>query len=54
MQNLNIFLSLKIVFILANSADTNKMPQYVAFHLCLLCLPVSTIERVKGKSAFSI
>ena len=54
MQNLNMFLSLKIVFILANSADTNEMLQYVAFHLCLICLPVSTIKRVKGKSAFTI
>ena len=30
--------SLKIVFVLANSADPDKMPQYVAFHLDLLCL----------------
>ena len=54
MQNLNIFLSPKIVFILAKLADTYEMPQYVAFHLCLLSLPVSTIKRAKGKSAFSI
>ena len=33
------FLSLKIVFILANSAYPNKMPHYAAFHLGLHCLP---------------
>ena len=27
------FMSLKIVLILANSADPNEMPHYVAFHL---------------------
>ena len=31
----NIFLALKIVFILANSADPDKMSHYVAFHLGL-------------------
>ena len=28
-----------IVFVLANSADTDEMPHYVAFHLGLHCLP---------------
>ena len=32
-------LSLKIVFILANSADPDEMPNYGAFHLSLYCLP---------------
>ena len=30
-----VFLSLKIVFILANSEDPDEMPPYVAFHLGL-------------------
>ena len=33
-----IFLSLKIAFILVNSADSDEMPPYVAFHLGLHCL----------------
>ena len=32
------FLSLKIVFILANSADPDEMPHKAAFHLGLHCL----------------
>ena len=35
----DIFLSLKIVCILANSADSDEMPPYVAFHQGLHCLP---------------
>ena len=31
--------SMKIVFILANSADPDEMPPYAAFHLGLYCLP---------------
>ena len=34
----DVLLSLKIVFILANSADPNEMLLYVAFHLGLICL----------------
>ena len=30
----------KIYFVLANSADPDEMPQYVAFHLGLHCLPM--------------
>ena len=37
--NYNVFLFLKIVFILANSADPGEMPPYVAFHLGFHCLP---------------
>ena len=33
-----VFLSLKIVFVLANSADLDKIPHYVAFHMGLHCL----------------
>ena len=34
-----IFLSLKMDFVLANSADTDKMMHYAVFHLGLHCLP---------------
>ena len=37
--NCDAFMSLKIVFIFANSADPDEMPPYVAFHLVLHCLP---------------
>ena len=33
-----VFLSLKIDFVLVNSADPDEMPHYVAFHLGLHCL----------------
>ena len=32
-QNKSIFLSLKIVFVLANSVDPDEMPHNVTFHL---------------------
>ena len=32
-------LSLKIVFVLANSVDPDEMPHYATFHLGLHCLP---------------
>ena len=35
----DVFLSLKIVFISAISADPDKMPSCMAFHLGLHCLP---------------
>ena len=31
----NVFLSLKFYFVVANSADPDEMPHYVAFHLGL-------------------
>ena len=34
----DVYLSLKIVFILANSADLDEMLPYAAFHLGLHCL----------------
>ena len=30
-----VFLSLKIIFVLANSVDTDEMLLYTVFHLCL-------------------
>ena len=35
----DVFMSLEIVFILANRADPDEMPLYAAFHLGLHCLP---------------
>ena len=37
----NGFLSLKIPFVLTNSADPEKMPHYAILHQSLHCLPVS-------------
>ena len=37
-SNNYVLQSLKIIFILANSADTDEMPHLAAFHLCLHCL----------------
>ena len=37
--NYDVFLSLKVVLILANSADPDEMQHYAAFHLGLHCLP---------------
>ena len=38
-------ISLKIVFVLANSADLDKMLQYAAFHLGLHCSAKYTFRR---------
>ena len=45
----NIFLSLKVAFILAYSTDPDEMAHYGAFHLGLLCLSkyMFTISRMK-------
>ena len=37
--NLDVFLSLKVVLISANSVDPDDMKHYDAFHLGLHCLP---------------
>ena len=37
-----VFLSLKIVFVSANSEDPDEMPHNVAFHLGLHCLPAQS------------
>ena len=41
MESINhgVFLSLKVVLILANTADPDEMQHYAAFHLGLHCLP---------------
>ena len=43
-QNNDIFLSLKIVLILANSEDPYGMLHFAAFHLGLHCLPRYTFR----------
>ena len=37
--NYHVFLSLKMVLILAGSADPDEMQHFAAFHLGLHCLP---------------
>ena len=37
--NYDVFLSLKVVLILANSADSDEMQHYASFHLGLHCFP---------------
>ena len=48
-NDVHVLLSLKTVFILANSADPDKMPPYVAFYLGLHCLPkyLFTVSRMQ-------
>ena len=52
-KTLFVILSLKITFVVANSADPDEMPHYIAFHQGLHCLPkyprlgVSGLIRVK-------
>ena len=41
-------ISVKIVFVLGNSADPDEMPLYAAFHLGLHCLTCSTILGLSG------
>ena len=46
-----MFLSLKIVLILANSVDPDEMQHYAAFHLDLDCspkYPFSGLQYTKG------
>ena len=40
----DVFLSLKVVFILANSADTDEMQHHAVFYLSLHCLPKNPIR----------
>ena len=37
--NYDVFLSLMVALILANSADSDELQHYAAFHLGLHCLP---------------
>ena len=39
-KNYNVFLFLKIDFVLANSADPDEMLHYAAFHMGLHCFKV--------------
>ena len=39
-----LFRSLKVDFVIANSADPDEMPHYAAFHLGLHCLPKYTFR----------
>ena len=46
-----VFLSLKIIFVFANSADSDKMLHYAAFHQghqCLPKYPLSGFRSTKG------
>ena len=48
----NVFLSLNIDFVLANSVDSDEMPQYAVFHLGIRCLPKCPFRGIwygKGK-----
>ena len=50
--NKGVFQCLKMVFILANSADPNEMPHFAAFHLGLQCwskCPFRSFQYSKGK-----
>ena len=38
-QMIIVFMSLEIVFVLANSVDPDEMPLYAVFHQGLHCLP---------------
>ena len=40
-----VLLSLKIVFVIANSVDPDEMPHYSAFHLGHHSLPKNTFRR---------
>ena len=42
-----VFLSLKIVFVLANSVDPDEMLHHAAFHLGLHCLPKCTFSNLE-------
>ena len=47
--NYDVFMSLKFVFMLANSADPDEMPPYAAFHLGRHCLPKYLFTRVQSE-----
>ena len=48
-----VFLSLKIDFVLANSADHDEMLHYVAFHLGLHCLPKYLFRGLQSTRVYS-
>ena len=39
-----VFLTLKIVFVLANTVDADEMPHYAVNHLGLHCLPKDSFK----------
>ena len=47
--NKMVFLSLKIIFVLANSLDPDEMPHNAAIHLGLHCLPTCTLRSIPIK-----
>ena len=49
-----VFLSLKIVFVLANSSDPDEMRPYAAFHLGLQCLPKDLFTSVQNEKGYTI
>ena len=48
-----VFLSLKISFVLANSADPNEMPHNAAFHLGHQCLPKYRLRGFRSAKGLS-
>ena len=46
---LDVFLSLKVVLIIANSVDPDEMQHYAAFHQGLHCLPKYSFSGLQHK-----
>ena len=46
---MGVFLSLKMVYISANCADTDEILPYVAFHLGLHCLPEYLLTGIQNE-----
>ena len=46
-SNYDVFISLKIVFTLTNSADPDEMPHFRTFHLGLHCLSMFTLRSLQ-------
>ena len=49
----DVFLFMKIIFILANSADPDEMPPYAAFHLDLHCLPKNLFTGIQNEMGYT-
>ena len=43
------FHSMKVVFVITNRAEFDKMPHYVAFHLDLLCVQMYSFKDFVNK-----
>ena len=50
----DVSLSLKMVFILASSADPHEMLHYAAFHLGLHCLPMNLLTGIQNEKDESV